>query len=71
MRLLAAAIVLAGAMISGAIAWQGRTRAIPIHGGYVWEDRWTDTIEVCAAIPGLVIEGARHTCFKAADLSRD
>ena len=49
MRLVATAIVLAGAMVAGAVAWHGRTRIIPVEFGYVWEDRWTGAVEVCTA----------------------
>ena len=49
MRLVATAIVLAGAMVAGAVAWHGRTRIIPVEYGYVWEDRWTGAVEVCTA----------------------
>lgn len=43
------AILLAGLCIAAAIAWQGRSRVIPISNGYVWEDRWTGSIAVCTA----------------------
>jgi hypothetical protein len=45
--LIAVAIVLGGALIAAAIAYQARYEIVPFSWGYSWRDRWTNGLTVC------------------------
>lgn len=47
MQLIAAAVVLAGALIATAIAYTARERVVGMHHLYVVYDRWTGQHSVC------------------------
>ena len=48
MKLIALAIILAGAAVAAAIAYGPRERALVLGNGYVVEDRWTGVVRYCA-----------------------
>lgn len=74
MRLIAVSIVLAGAMIGGAIMWHGRYRIVSIQGGvpglslYIVHDQWSGTAKVCATYGAPLLKRAGHGCFGPGEL---